>query len=104
MGATVTPRADSRHCDRGVESKNRAVFLSFIPQFVDARLGSVFVPFLALGTISAILNASADFLIAIFAGPICKRLLASQRARKNQRRATGAAMVGVGLYVFARDT
>jgi threonine/homoserine/homoserine lactone efflux protein len=42
-------------------------------------------------------------LVALFAGPIGKRLLASPRARKNQRRATGAAMVGLGVYVLTRD-
>ncbi len=83
--------------------KTALFFLSFIPQFVDARVDSVFGQFLVLGTITVILNTSADVLVALFAGPIGRRLLASQRARINQRRATGAMMVGLGVYVVARE-
>ncbi len=84
--------------------KTALFFLSFIPQFVNARAGSVFAQFLVLGTITVILNTSVDVLVALFAGRIGKRLLASQRARKNQRRATGVAMVGLGVYVVARES
>jgi threonine/homoserine/homoserine lactone efflux protein len=83
--------------------KTALFFLSFIPQFVDTKAGSVFLQFLAFGSVSVALNTSADFVVAMFAGPIGKRLLASRRARKNQRRATGAAMVGLGVYIIARD-
>ena len=84
--------------------KTALFFLSFIPQFVDAKAGAVFVQFLLLGAISVILNSSADVLVAIFAGPIGERLLASRRARRNQQRATGALMVGLGVFVVARET
>ena len=83
--------------------KTALFFLSLIPQFVDARVGSVLVQFLVLGTISVFLNTSADLLVAAFAGPIGTRLLSSRQARKRQRRATGAVMVGLGVYVAARD-
>ena len=83
--------------------KTALFFLSFIPQFVDTRAGSVFGQFVVLGSITVVLNTSADVLVAMFAGPIGKRLLASRRARKNQRRATGAAMIGLGVYVAARE-
>lgn len=84
--------------------KTALFFLSFIPQFVNARAGSVFVQFLVLGTITVVLNTCADVLVALFAGPIGKYLLASRRARKNQRQATGAAMIGLGVYVAARES
>ena len=84
--------------------KTALFFLSFIPQFVNLKAGAVFGQFLMLGTISVILNTSADVLVALFAGPIGARLLASARARKNQRRVTGAAMVGLGVYVAARES
>jgi threonine/homoserine/homoserine lactone efflux protein len=84
--------------------KTALFFLSFIPQFVDPHAGSAFAQFLLLGTISVILNTSADVLVALFAGSIGKRLLASRRARTNQRRATGATMLGLGVYVLARDS
>jgi threonine/homoserine/homoserine lactone efflux protein len=83
--------------------KTALFFLSFIPQFVNTK-GSVFVQFLVLGSISVLMNTTADFLVAFFAGPIGKRLLASPRARTNQRKATGAAMVGLGVFVIARDS
>lgn len=83
--------------------KTALFFLSFIPQFVNPRVPFVFLQFLVLGTISVCLNTTADVLVAMFAGPIGKRLLASRRARKHQRRAAGAAMVGLGVYVVARD-
>ena len=84
--------------------KTALFFLSFIPQFVDAKAGDVLVQFLMLGTISVILNSSADVLVAVFAGPIGERLLASRRARRNQQRATGALMIGLGVFVVARET
>lgn len=83
--------------------KTALFFLSFIPQFIDARVGAVFGQFLLLGTITVILNTSADVLVAMFAGPIGQRLLASRQARRNQRRVTGALMIGLGVYVVARE-
>lgn len=84
--------------------KTALFFLSFIPQFVDIRAGSVFVQFLALGTITVILNSTVDIIVAAFAGPIGERLLASRRARRNQQRATGAMMIGLGVFVAARES
>jgi threonine/homoserine/homoserine lactone efflux protein len=83
--------------------KTALFFLSFIPQFVNARTGGVLEQFLLLGTITVTLNTSADIFVAMFAGPIGQRLLASRRARKNQQRATGALMIGLGVYVAARE-
>ena len=84
--------------------KTALFFLSFIPQFVDAKAGAVFAQFLLLGTITVLLNSSADIVVAIFAGPIGERLLASRRARRNQRRVTGAMMIGLGVFVAARES
>src|SRR5579864_7758142 len=67
--------------------KTALFFLSFIPQFVDPKAGAAW-QFLLLGTISVFLNTSADVIVALFAGPIGKNLLASPRMRRNQRRAT----------------
>jgi threonine/homoserine/homoserine lactone efflux protein len=83
--------------------KTALFFLSFIPQFV-ANAGSVFAQFLTLGTISVILNSSVDLMVAFLAGPLGERLLRSKRARRNQRRATGAAMIGLGIFVAARES
>ncbi len=83
--------------------KTALFFLSFIPQFVDAKAGSVFGQVLFLGTVSVLLNTSVDVVVALFAGPIGSPLLASRKARVRQRRATGAIMVGLGVYVAAHD-
>jgi len=84
--------------------KTALFFLSFIPQFVDPKAGGIFAQFLALGSISVILNSSADVLVAFLAGPLGEKLLRSKRARRNQRRATGAAMIGLGVFVVARES
>jgi threonine/homoserine/homoserine lactone efflux protein len=84
--------------------KTALFFLSFIPQFVDAKIGPVFGQFVLLGALTVVLNTSADVLVAMFAGAIGRRLLASRRARKNQRKATGLAMVGIGVYLVARES
>lgn len=83
--------------------KTALFFLSFIPQFVDPKSGSVFGQFLFFGTVSVIMNTSVDVLVAMFAGPIGKRLLTSRKARTRQRQATGAIMMGLGVYVVARE-
>jgi threonine/homoserine/homoserine lactone efflux protein len=83
--------------------KTAIFFLSFIPQFVDARAGSVFTQFVVLGVISVVLNTAADIVVAVFAGTIGRRLLSSVRARERQRAGTGAVMIGLGAYVAAAD-
>lgn len=83
--------------------KTAIFFLSFIPQFVDAKAGSVFTQFVVLGVISVVLNTAADVVVAVFAGTIGRRLLSSVRARERQRAGTGAVMIGLGAYVAAAD-
>ncbi|MBV9789128.1 MAG: hypothetical protein JOZ51_13180 [Chloroflexi bacterium] len=75
-------------------------FLAFIPQFVDPQ-GVVFVQFIVLGSISVLLNTTADLVVAFLAGPIGQRLRSSARLRRGQRIATGSALIGLGAYVAA---
>jgi threonine/homoserine/homoserine lactone efflux protein len=79
--------------------KTALFFLSFIPQFVSLKQGHVAGQFLVLGAISVTLNTCADLLVACFAGPLGSRMKRSQKFRSGQRAASGAAMIGLGVYV-----
>jgi threonine/homoserine/homoserine lactone efflux protein len=78
--------------------KTALFFLAFIPQFIDVN-GIVYLQFMLLGTISVLLNTSADFVVAALAGPIGERLQASQRLRSSQRFVTGSGLIALGGYV-----
>jgi threonine/homoserine/homoserine lactone efflux protein len=81
--------------------KTALFFLSFIPQFVEVRQGHVALQFLMLGAISVTLNTFADVLVACFAGPLGARMKRSAKLRRQQRAASGVAMIGLGVYVAA---
>ena len=78
--------------------KTALFFLAFIPQFVDPG-GNIFWQFVVLGSISVFLNTSADFVVALVAGPLGERLRSSARLRRRQRIASGGALIGLGAYV-----
>lgn len=84
--------------------KTALFFLSFIPQFVDHRGGHVFAQFVALGTISVILNTSADLVVIMLAGPLGERIRSSVTFRRRQRKLTGFIMIGLGTYLAASDS
>jgi threonine/homoserine/homoserine lactone efflux protein len=79
--------------------KTALFFLSFLPQFVSPALGHVVLQFLLLGVLSVSLNTTADVLVVSFAAPIGTRLRSSVRFRRNQRVASGVAMMGLGAFV-----
>jgi len=83
--------------------KTALFFLSFIPQFVSVHGGHVVAQFLLLGTISVCLNSTADVIVACFAGPLGARLAHRRAIRRRQRVASGAAMIGLGVWVAAAD-
>ncbi|HLN00218.1 MAG TPA: LysE family translocator [Bryobacteraceae bacterium] len=84
--------------------KTALFFLSFIPQFITPALGYVFVQFLLLGSISVLLNTSADLVVVMFAGPLGHRLKSRVKFRRRQRTACGLAMIGLGAWVAATDS
>jgi len=84
--------------------KTALFFLSFIPQFVNRSEGHVFLQFVALGTISVVLNTTADLIVIALAGPLGERIRSSAVFRRRQRTVTGAIMIGLGTYLAASES
>ena len=84
--------------------KTALFFLSFIPQFVSVEHGRIAAQFVALGTISVVLNTSADLVVALCAGTLAARMKRSSSFRRRQRSASGLAMIGLGVYVACADS
>jgi threonine/homoserine/homoserine lactone efflux protein len=83
--------------------KTALFFLSFIPQFVNRGSGHMFLQFVTLGTISVVMNTSADLLVIAMAGPLGERIRSSATFRRRQRTVTGAIMIGLGTYLATSD-
>lgn len=83
--------------------KTALFFLSFIPQFVNRGSGHVFFQFVVLGTVSVILNTSADLIVILLAGPLGKKIRSSAVFRRRQRTVTGAIMIGLGTYLATSE-
>lgn len=79
--------------------KTALFFLSFIPQFVSASRGHIVLQFLVLGSISVGLNTLADLIVAFLAGAIAHKLRDNPNFTRRQRTASGAGMIGLGVYV-----
>jgi threonine/homoserine/homoserine lactone efflux protein len=84
--------------------KTALFFLSFIPQFIAPQLGHVFLQFLMLGSVSVLLNSSADVVVVFLAGPLERKLKRSAKWRRGQRLASGTGMIGLGAYVALADS
>jgi threonine/homoserine/homoserine lactone efflux protein len=83
--------------------KTALFFLSFIPQFVNRGGGHVFLQFVALGTVSVVMNTTADLIVIAMAGPLGERIRASATFRRRQRTVTGAIMIGLGTYLATSE-
>lgn len=84
--------------------KTALFFLSFIPQFVNRGGGHVFLQFVALGTISVVMNTTADLMVIALAGPLGERIRSSATFRRRQRTVTGAIMIGLGTYLATSES
>ena len=84
--------------------KTALFFLSFIPQFVNRTSGHVFLQFVTLGTISVVLNTTADLIVIALAGPLGEKIRSSPTFRRRQRTTTGAIMIGLGTYLATSES
>lgn len=84
--------------------KTALFFLSFIPQFIAAGRGHVFLQFIVLGAISVGLNTVADVVVVFLAAPLERKLKNSAQFRRRQRVASGLGMIGLGAYVAFADS
>ena len=64
----------------------------------------MFVQFVMLGTISVVLNTSADLIVILLAGPLGNRIRSSAVFRRRQRTVTGAIMIGLGTYLATSES
>lgn len=84
--------------------KTALFFLSFIPQFVNRSSAHVFLQFVALGTLSVLMNTSADLIVIALAGPLGEKIRSSATFRRRQRTVTGAIMIGLGTYLATSES
>ena len=83
--------------------KTALFFLSFIPQFVNRGAGHILLQLVMLGTISVVMNTTADLIVIALAGPLGERIRSSATFRRRQRTATGAIMIGLGTYLATSE-
>ena len=72
-------------------------FLAFLPQFVNPARGMLFLQFLILGLILAVLDICYESALALIAGRLNNRFMRNPRIALWRQRATGIVLVGLGL-------
>jgi threonine/homoserine/homoserine lactone efflux protein len=72
-------------------------FLAFLPQFVDARRGSVVLQILLLGFIFNVGGTLVNLVVAYAGGTLGELLRRNQRIARLQRWFTGLVFIGLGL-------
>jgi threonine/homoserine/homoserine lactone efflux protein len=78
--------------------KTALFFVTFLPQFCQPEHGPIALQIAVLGLISVAFNTAADVVIAFAAGPLGRRIAENARWWRRQRRATGSALIGLGVY------
>lgn len=103
--ATVARSGAARAFREGIvvealNPKTAAFFLAFLPQFVDPAAGAVWLQFVALGTISVLLNTAVDFGVVFLAARA--RTLATSRPSllRRLRQGSGVAIATLGVALL----
>ncbi len=78
--------------------KTAIFFLAFIPQFINPN-DVIVTQFILLGSISVLMNTTADIVVATMAGPIGTQLKKRAGLRKGQKLFTGTGLIALGAYV-----
>ena len=102
-GSPDNTGSDNRALFQGIltellNPKTALFFLAFIPQFINPQ-GSIVLQFVLLGTISVMLNTTADIVVATLAGSIAAQLKKRRTLRSAQRLFTGSGLMALGAYV-----
>jgi len=71
--------------------------IAFLPQFVDPRLGRVWLQFLVLGAVFVVLEFLVDGTVGVLAGRIGDWLGRRRAARRRLDVATGGVFIGLGV-------
>lgn len=109
-GGPAAPPVGARRAFRegvmveALNPKTAALFLAFIPQFLNPSQGNVAAQFVLLGFVSVLLNTLADVVVAFLASGIRDGARASPVLILRLRQGSGAGMValGVGLALARR--
>ncbi|WP_199431740.1 LysE family translocator [Qaidamihabitans albus] len=83
--------------------KTALYFMALLPHFVHPESAPAPMVFLLLGLIALGLAMLADLGVALFAGSLGTKLLASRRWRARQRVAGGLTMIGLGGFVAVAE-
>lgn len=78
-------------------------FLAFLPQFVDADRGNVFIQFLLLGATMALLDTLYECAIAWLTHRLRYRVFAQPRFGLWQNRISGMVMLGLGARLALQE-
>jgi threonine/homoserine/homoserine lactone efflux protein len=81
----------------GMLNSKVALFLAFLPQFVDPAHGAVLAQFLALGVLLAAIGMAWDVVVAVSVGR------ARARVAARRERITGSVLIVLGLRLASAE-
>jgi threonine/homoserine/homoserine lactone efflux protein len=84
--------------------KTGIFFFAFLPQFVSPARGQVWLQFLALGMMFAVMGWISDSLYALSAGSAAHWLRRKKRLMTNERYVAGTVYMGLGLATAVSGT